>query len=111
MLEPSVKPFPAAVSFRDPAGALYRAGNRVIRRVRSDAFPEVAAFLESKTAADFSARRNLIGTRHVDLADLPDGFISNEERADSVLLEHDRVWFPSYPYEWSPEMLHAAGQL
>src|SRR5947207_2576713 len=28
-----------------------------------------------------------------------------------MILEHERVDFPSYPYEWNPEMLHAAGML
>jgi len=28
-----------------------------------------------------------------------------------LVLEHERIPFPSYPYEWSPEMLHAAGEL
>jgi SAM-dependent methyltransferase len=28
-----------------------------------------------------------------------------------VVLEHERVWFPSFPYEWPPEMLHAAASL
>ncbi len=31
--------------------------------------------------------------------------------AGSWILEHERVWFPSYPYEWPPEMLHAAAEL
>ena len=31
--------------------------------------------------------------------------------AGGLLLEHDRVWFPSYPAEWPAEMLYAAGQL
>jgi predicted RNA methylase len=30
---------------------------------------------------------------------------------DALLLEHDPVPFPNYPYEWAPEMLHAAGAL
>ena len=28
-----------------------------------------------------------------------------------AVFEHERVVFPSYPYEWPPEMLHAAGML
>jgi SAM-dependent methyltransferase len=28
-----------------------------------------------------------------------------------VVLEHERIPFPSYPHEWPPEMLHAAGKL
>jgi SAM-dependent methyltransferase len=27
------------------------------------------------------------------------------------IYEHERIPFPSYPYEWAPEMLYAAGQL
>lgn len=27
------------------------------------------------------------------------------------ILEHERIPFPSFPYEWAPEMLHAAGML
>jgi SAM-dependent methyltransferase len=27
------------------------------------------------------------------------------------MFEHDRVWFPSYAYEWPPEMLYAAAEL
>lgn len=30
---------------------------------------------------------------------------------EPALVEHDRIPFPSYPYEWSPEMLHAAASL
>jgi SAM-dependent methyltransferase len=31
--------------------------------------------------------------------------------AEDLLLEHPRVHFPSFPHEWCPEMLHAAGKL
>jgi SAM-dependent methyltransferase len=34
-----------------------------------------------------------------------------EARGGQMILEHERVDFPSYPYEWNPEMLHAAGML
>lgn len=30
---------------------------------------------------------------------------------DMQVVEHERVWFPSYPYEWPPEMLFSAGEL
>jgi SAM-dependent methyltransferase len=32
-------------------------------------------------------------------------------RDGQMILEHERVDFPSFPYEWNPEMLHAAGLL
>jgi SAM-dependent methyltransferase len=28
-----------------------------------------------------------------------------------AFVEHERIAFPSFPYEWPPEMLHAAGEL
>jgi hypothetical protein len=28
-----------------------------------------------------------------------------------AILEHERIPFPSFPYEWAPEMLHAAAML
>jgi len=30
---------------------------------------------------------------------------------DDFILEHERIPFPSFPYEWPPEMLEAAGRL
>ena len=30
---------------------------------------------------------------------------------DGVAVEHERIAFRSFPYEWPPEMLHAAGEL
>jgi len=34
-----------------------------------------------------------------------------DEHSRVVVLEHERVDFPSFPYEWPPEMLHAAALL
>ena len=31
--------------------------------------------------------------------------------AATAVVEHERIPFPSFPYEWPPEMLHAAAQL
>jgi len=35
----------------------------------------------------------------------------DDDHEGAVFFEHDRVPFASYPYEWPPEMLHAAGAL
>jgi len=37
--------------------------------------------------------------------------VSAVELRDSLILEHQPIPFPSYPYEWAPEMLQAAGEL
>lgn len=37
--------------------------------------------------------------------------VALELQTDFHVVEHERVWFASYPYEWPPEMLYAAGEL
>jgi SAM-dependent methyltransferase len=39
------------------------------------------------------------------------GDLSSAETQIGCVLEHARVPFVSYPFEWAPEMLHAAGEL
>jgi 2-polyprenyl-3-methyl-5-hydroxy-6-metoxy-1,4-benzoquinol methylase len=39
------------------------------------------------------------------------GFASLLRTDDSLALEHERIPFQSFPYEWPPEMLHAAARL
>ena len=98
---------PFAASFRDPGGALVDTGQRAIRLVRPEALADLDAFLFSETARDMLASGSLVSTASLPL-----------EAADSFgggqwgrVLEHERIPFPSYPYEWPPEMLFAAAAL
>ncbi len=106
-----------AASFRDPSGSLFLSRNRAIRYVRADAAGDLLDFLVTKTAAARIGRGELIGARRLDSvmaqALLTERGVPAEAAADpdGVYLEHDRVWFPSYPYEWPSEMLHAAAEL
>lgn len=86
------------ISFRDPAGRLYRKDGRIFREVRPEGVANLDAFLECPAAGTLIDSRRVIGT-------------SVLSRGDGVLLEHEPVWFPSFPYEWPPEMLHAAARL
>ena len=54
---------------------------------------ELDAFLESETLRAFA------------------GSIVETRPAGTLTVEHPKVWFPSYPYEWPAEMLYAAGEL
>jgi predicted RNA methylase len=106
-----------ATSFRDPAGFCCALENRILRCVGPAGVPDLEAFLNSRTARQFSQAGQLIPTRRLSEAELDRwrerpafqriaaGF------ALAHLYEHERVTFPSYPHEWAPEMLHAAGQL
>ena len=98
-----------SLSFRDPAGRLLVVDNRVLRLV-TDA-PALAAVREA-LALDFVRQATLRG-RLVRTRELPKDVFPPALSApsDAVVLEHDRVPFPSHPYEWPPEMLVEAGRL
>src|SRR5258705_5613718 len=106
--------FAAPASFRDPAGRLFRVGERVIRIVNSKGAPDLKAFLDSSTSRSFVEEGRLIGTRILDPAMVAcdvefAGIRSDLQTEGSLVLEHDRIPFQSFPYEWPPDMLYAAG--
>src|SRR6185369_537358 len=106
-----------ATSFRDPQGVCCRVGERVLRFITGERVADFELFLKTSVARDFAARRQLASTwrlaepevatlRHS--KDLQPFFRSNSSEA---VFEHERIPFPSYPYEWPLEMLWEAGRL
>lgn len=98
-------------SFRDPAGRLIRRGDHLVRAVYPSGLANLQSFQASATVRRLSAAGHFIsaeivhGSSAIDLRRelaLPD---------DTVLLRHERIEFPSYPYEWPAEMLAAAAEL
>jgi len=97
---------PASVrSFRDPAGAVDRGGSRILRTVRSENAAELDEFLSTHTARVAMDSGKLVRSVRLPAND------SSEVTLGACVYEHERVWFPSYPHEWPPELLYAAGQL
>ncbi len=99
----------AAASFRDPAGRVHLVGDRVLRVVGAAGATDLDAFFASPAVRRLAAAGRIVVTWELS----PD-----EARAAGVpaapsdrVLEHERVPFPSYPYEWPPEMLEAAARL
>ena len=86
-------------TFRDPAGSLRIVDNRVLRRVRIDRAQAALAFLRSPAAQDWIRRGNLIETH----------FLAEED--GELTLEHPRIFFPSYPWEWTASAWIAAAEL
>jgi len=86
-------------TFRDPAGSLRIAGERVVRQVRAGAADTALGFLRSEEAQRWVEQGKLIETRFVPLED------------GELELEHPRVFFPSYPWEWTPSAWIAAADL
>ena len=100
----------AAASFRDPAGRLWQQDGRILRQVRREAQADLAQFLASPIAQQLTAEGRLVRTERLDFSGFPqDG--EEAQRSDDVWYEHERIPFASFPYEWPPEMLHAAGRL
>jgi 2-polyprenyl-3-methyl-5-hydroxy-6-metoxy-1,4-benzoquinol methylase len=105
------------VSFRDPAGFCWVGRQRVIRGVNSADAEAFGQFLSLPSCKQWQAEGRLIPCRRLSSAELIS--LRGEEGIGSVLAqhpsvavyEHPRVFFPSYPGEWPPEMLHAAAVL
>lgn len=86
-------------TFRDPAGSLRIAGDRVFRSVRREHAAAALRFLESPTALQWVAHGRLIESEFV------------REDDGELTLEHPRIFFPSYPWEWTPSAWIAAADL
>ena len=102
-------------SFRDPAGRLVSLPGRILRIVNSSGLGDLSAFLASETCQKFVAEGRVVRTEIVDVdrTGPQDSGISDLVRqpGTEMLVEHEKVRFPSFPYEWAPEMLCAAGRL
>ena len=90
-------------SFRDPAGQVFEVGGRILRTVSPAAMADYAFARDSGALAALRAEGLVIAADEVDGVCLggaaPEG---------GVVLEHPRLPFWSYPYEWSFGALQAA---
>lgn len=101
-----------AVSFRDPAGRLFRIDDRLVRFVHESAAPAFEAFLKSASARDLHHRNALVGSHPVDDTARVAAFrATTKELGAGLFVEHDRLPFVSYPHEWPAVMLYEAGRL
>jgi SAM-dependent methyltransferase len=91
---------PAVATFRDPAGSLRIQGERVLRTVHPRYATESLRFLESDLAKRWIRKGHLVASEVV-----------SASRDQPLLLQHPRIFFPSYPWEWSPAQWIAAGEL
>jgi len=108
---------PAFVSsFRDPAGQLVCVDGRILRFVAPQGLSALRDFLSTETARRFQESARLVSSRALTAAEtaLLQSRVSSQVGAIDAewrVLEHSKIDFPTFPYEWPPEMLHAAGVL
>jgi ribosomal protein L11 methylase PrmA len=92
-------------SFRDPAGHVYIAGDRILRSVSASAAPAYESIRNRGLLSRGQARGWVVGTRETTDVEAP------EDDGGRYWLEHDRIPFISYPYEWPFGALKAAALL
>ncbi len=91
---------PRGATFRDPAGSLYFEGASVYRQVRPSYADATEAFLASPLAQRWMGNGELVATQ-----------ITRRHADGSLTLQHQRIEFPTYPWEWSPGQWITAGKL
>ena len=108
---------PTLPTFRDPDGFCFLWGDRFLRVIHPQAVDRVRTLVDSKLIHRLVEEDCLPRTRVLDaveaaqlLADSGVGWSAHIGLA-AMVLEHERIPFVSYPHEWCPEMLYAAGEL
>ncbi len=93
-------------SFRDHRGRIYHVGDRVLRTVMPVAMEDFEFARSSGVVDDLIARGLLIGESEADKS-----LLGTAGAAATRVIEHPRLAFVSYPYEWSFAALKAAALL
>lgn len=91
---------PVAATFRDPAGRLYPDGDRILREIYPQSVDPVLAWIRSPLAQRWMEQGRMVATQVLPSAE-----------GGPVILEHQPVFFPSYPWEWTPGQWLAAASL
>ena len=92
-----------AGSYRDPAGHVYDYAGRVVRTINERARSDYEAMRDRGILASAAQKGLLIDSREIEKPSGHEGF----DRA-AYVVEHPRIPFISYPYEWSFGALKAA---
>jgi SAM-dependent methyltransferase len=112
-----LQPPSSLASFRDPGGIIVEHRGRIFRLIARAGADDIKLSLESPALREFVAAGRLIGTVEISVAEAEealrdsglDALVGSEEVLAAV--EHERVPLRTFPYEWPPEMLHAAAAL
>ncbi|WP_249144427.1 class I SAM-dependent methyltransferase [Bradyrhizobium lablabi] len=87
-------------SFRDPSGYVFSSGDRIFRAINDQAHCNFARFRSSGAYEDLRSKGWIIAADEVDAA--------ASDRAGPHTLEHPKLRFISYPYEWPFTLLKRA---
>lgn len=98
-------------SFRDPAGKVIVTDREVWRWVRSDAVEQMDDLL--RTASKWLRNGKIVETHPASPDEIQSlsAQLNGSAPGAHSLFKHPRIAFPSFPYEWSPQMLYDAAEL
>ena len=95
-------------SFRDPESRVFYAGDGVYRSLSAEGLSDFQALAQTKFWKQFTGDGRIVDTELVDdPGELPQGLV----KQSAGVLEHERIPFISYPYEWPFSMLKEAALL
>ena len=105
MVSPIHRPEPTRVegSFRDPAGQIFQKDGRIYRTVNPTAADDFVFVQGTAFYPKAVSEGRLIRTEQV-----PPATLNGHATGASYVIEHPRLPFVSYPYEWTFGMLKAA---
>ena len=98
--------FAEPASFRDPSGHVYNIDGRILRTVTEHAVRDFEAVRATGRYQDLVAEGKVVAADILE-RDIPEILAREAE----IVLEHPRLPFISYPYEWSFSALKAAALL
>jgi len=104
-------------SFRDPSGRVLHYNGKILRTINSNGLEEYETALNSEALKGFIESGNVVTAEELNLSevdslskDLIENFGIGKKDIEKIV-EHEKIPFPSYPYEWTPAMLHSAASL
>lgn len=106
-----------SISFRDPAGKLFFHQKQVFRLVNQVGKDDFEYALQSKKLKQFLELGRLVNFYQLDskeaesLKEVVQNVFEIPSNHISSIVKHEKIPFLSYPYEWTPEMLHSAAEL
>jgi len=100
----------SSLSFRDPGGRLLQSGERILRVVTEAGLACLDAYSASPAIQRLISEGRAVAVQDVEAEEAARYLDpADSENREVRVVEHDRIDFPSLPYEWCPEMLHEAG--
>ena len=90
-------------SFRDPAGQVFYYNNRIIRIIQNEGKKRFKYIIDNNLIEDSVKEKFLIKTNTVENV-----FDKHELYKNCLFVEHEKIDFISYPYEWCFDQLKSA---